>query len=224
MANDPIIIDFLKRGSRRSIGLHIMEDGKLEVRAPHLVPRYFINRFVESKREWIKKTKDIMHKRKRVTPIHYHDGSVFRFAGNPYTLHITEGNTIVLLGSKIFFPKKFLLHPRQHLEQWCKSFAKKYLASRLDYFANKMNVRYKKVSIRDTTSRWGSCSSSGTLSFSFRLILAERKIIDYVVVHELAHTVHHNHGKEFWNLVGTYYPNYKAARLWLRHSGNTLHI
>jgi len=221
---DQLTIDILKRRSRRSIGLHIIEDGKLEVRAPYLMPKFFINRFVASKRDWIIKTKQTMRNRKHVAKVAYHEGSVFRLAGVPYTLHITEGNTIVLLGSQIFFPKKFLLHTKHHMELWVRSFAKKYLTSRISFYAQKMNVSYKKITIRDTSSRWGSCSSSGTISFSYRLILTEPNIIDYVVIHELAHTVHHNHAKEFWNLVENYYPEYKKARAWLRTAGHTLRL
>ncbi len=224
VGNNTLTIDILKRGSRRSIGLHIIEDGKLEVRAPYLMPKFFIDRFVASKRDWIIKTKQTMRNRKHVAKVAYHEGSVFRLAGVPYTLHITEGNTIVILGSRIFFPKKFLHHAKRHMELWIRSFTKKYLTTRLHFFAKTMNVSYKKISIRDTSSRWGSCSSTGTISFSYRLIFAEPPIIDYVVIHELAHTVHHNHAKVFWNLVSLYYPDYKAARAWLRHSGQTLKI
>lgn len=222
--NSTIPIDILKRGSRRSIGLHITEDGKLEVRAPHLVPLFFINRFVESKRDWIIKTKLAMHMRIPTTKIQYREGSAFRLAGISYTLHITDGNTIVILGSRIFFPKKFLRHAKSSMELWCRSYAKKYLTVRLNHFAKTMRVSYMKISIRDTSSRWGSCSSTGTISFSYRLILAEAHIIDYIVIHELAHTTHHNHAKAFWSLVGTHYPEYKKARAWLRLSGHILRI
>ena len=109
VGNNTLTIDILKRGSRRSIGLHIIEDGKLEVRAPYLMPKFFIDRFVASKRDWIIKTKQTMRNRKHVAKVAYHEGSVFRLAGVPYTLHITEGNTIVILGSRIFFPKSFYI-------------------------------------------------------------------------------------------------------------------
>ena len=144
VGNNTLTIDILKRGSRRSIGLHIIEDGKLEVRAPYLMPKFFIDRFVASKRDWIIKTKQTMRNRKHVAKVAYHEGSVFRLAGVPYTLHITEGNTIVILGSRIFFPKKFLHHAKRHMELWIRSFTKKYLTTRLHFFAKTMNVSYKK--------------------------------------------------------------------------------
>lgn len=219
-----VTIDVLTRASRRSIGLHITDDGKLEVRAPRFVPLFIIERFVAAKRDWIVKTKDAMRKRPRAINVLYQEGSVFRIAGNRYTLRITEGNAIVTVGSRLFFPKKFLPRAKHHMEQWLRVFAKKYLTQRLDDYAEKMDVSYKKVSIRDTSSRWGSCSSSGTISFSYRLILADRSIIDYVVIHELAHVTHHHHAKVFWDRVGKFYPDYKQARTWLRKNGHTLKI
>ena len=221
---DVISIDILKRASRRSISLHITKDGLLEVRAPYLVPKYIINQFVSSKRDWIIKAKHAVRNQKPTSKVQYHEGAVFQLAGTPYALHITDGNAIVRLGSRLFFPKKFLAHPKPHMETWVRAFAKKHLTERLTFYAQQMHTSYQKITIRDTSSRWGSCSSTGTISFSYRLILAPTSIIDYVVIHELAHTVHHNHGKAFWNLVGTYYKEYKKARAWLKASGHTLRI
>lgn len=219
-----ITIDLLTRGSRRSIGLHITDDGRLEVRAPRFVPQFIIERFVAAKRDWIVKAKDAIRRRPRALRMVYEEGSAFYLAGNRYTLRITEGNAVVIVGSRLFFPKKFLPRAKYHMEQWLRVFAKKYLSERLAYYGQKMDVVYKKVSIRDTTSRWGSCSSSGTLSFSYRLILASQSIIDYVVIHELSHVTHHHHAKVFWDRVGKFYPDYKQARMWLRKNGHTLNI
>lgn len=222
--NSDVPIYILKRESRRSIGIRITPDGELVVRAPHLVPRYFIDRFIQEKHDWITKAKQKMALRPKATSVRYEEGANFSIAGTHYTLHITDGNTIVPVGTKLFFPKRFLRNPKTHMELWCRAFAKKYLTQRVHFFAEKMHATYKKISIRDTSSRWGSCSSSGTISFSYRLILADPSIIDYVVIHELAHTFHHNHGKEFWNLVSIHYPDYKAARVYLNQKGDSLHI
>ena len=219
-----IVIDILKRASRSSIGLHITDSGKVEVRAPHFVPLFIINRFVQSKREWIERAKKAVLLRAKTPKLVYREGSIVRIASRSYGLHITQGNAIVLVGSKMFFPEKFLSRANYHLESWCRVFAKKFLMQRLDMYAAKMHVQYKKISIRDTSTRWGSCSSRGTISFSYRLIFAELPIIDYVVIHELAHVTHHHHRPIFWDLVGDFYPEYKQARLWLRQNGHTLKI
>lgn len=219
-----IEIDILTRSARNSIGLHITDDGKVEVRAPHFVPFFIINRFVQSKQEWIYRAKKAILARPKIQKFVYREGSVIRIASTSYTIHETHGNTIVLVGSKIFFPKKLLPRAKFHMEAWCRIFAKKFLAQRLEKYAAQMGVIYKKISIRDTTTRWGSCSSRGTLSFSYRLILAELPIIDYVLVHELAHITHPHHRQIFWDRVEKFYPEYKQARAWLRKQGHTLKI
>lgn len=224
MTNNPVSIDILKRLPRRSIGMRITPDGLVEVRAPYLMPMYLINRFVESHQDWIIRAKIRHQALPKVTKQTYSEGSLFRIAGADYSLHITEGNAIVIAGSRIFFPNKFIKHPKIYMEDFLRKFAKKYLTERIAFYAKQMGVSYKRVSIRNTSSRWGSCSSTGTISFAYRLVLAEATIIDYVVIHELTHVTHHNHKPVFWKRVAEYYPDYKAARTWLRKNGHTLRI
>ena len=85
--------------------------------------------------------------------------------------------------------------------------------------APRIGVAYRRIAIRDTRSRWGSCSSNGTLSFSWRLALAPRRVLDYVVVHELCHLVHHDHSRRFWSLVARVRPSYREERTWLSDHG-----
>ena len=90
------------------------------------------------------------------------------------------------------------------------------LEQRLAYFSEQMGVSYGRVCIRDQKTRWGSCSARGNLNFNWRLCLAPPEILDYVVVHELAHIAHKNHGPQFWALVERYLPDYRARRAMLR--------
>jgi predicted metal-dependent hydrolase len=85
--------------------------------------------------------------------------------------------------------------------------------------APRIPVEYRRVVIRDTSTRWGSCSTQGTLSFSWRLALAPREILDYVVVHELCHLRHHDHSRRFWSLVGEVRPGYADQEAWLDAHG-----
>jgi predicted metal-dependent hydrolase len=85
--------------------------------------------------------------------------------------------------------------------------------------AARLGVSYTRITIRDTRSRWGSCSTTGTLSFSWRLALAPREILDYVVVHELCHLRHHDHSQRFWNLVSEVWPQYREHKAWLDAHG-----
>lgn len=89
--------------------------------------------------------------------------------------------------------------------------------------AQELNVKYSRISIKDTSSRWGSCSSNGALSFSWRLILAPKNVMEYVIVHELCHLIEMNHSHRFWHLVEKTYPQHHEARIWLKKNGKTLH-
>ena len=90
------------------------------------------------------------------------------------------------------------------------------------YYARIMGVTYNRIAIREQKTRWGSCSSKGTLSFNWRLMLAPPAILDYVVVHELCHLTHMDHSKAFWQAVASVYPDYAAARKWLKEHGREL--
>ncbi|MBI5019087.1 M48 family metallopeptidase [Candidatus Gottesmanbacteria bacterium] len=217
--------DFIiKRLSRRSISLHILENGELEVRAPRFIPEFIIRQFVAAKEDWIEQTRlKLKTLPKSKKPV-YKEGEVFRLGGKEYTLHITDGNAVVLTPTRLYFPKKFLSRAKHHMELFCRKFAKQFLTERVSVYAEKMKVTCRRISIRDTTSRWGSCSSTGTISFSYRLILAELSIIDYVVAHELAHVTHHHHKPAFWAYLSRYYPGYITAKTWLRREGHTLKI
>jgi predicted metal-dependent hydrolase len=82
-----------------------------------------------------------------------------------------------------------------------------------------LDVRYARLTVRGQRSRWGSCSSSGALSFNWRLVLAPHDVLDYVVVHEVCHLVEHNHGPGFWRLVEQRRPGYRESKAWLDDHG-----
>ena len=114
-------------------------------------------------------------------------------------------------------------HAPRRLTDWLKKRARLKLAERVDFHAQRLGLSYKRLGVRDQTSRWGSCSSNKTLSFSWRLILAPEQVLDYVAAHEVAHLREMNHSPRFWALVEKTMPDYRQARLWLRENGQTLH-
>ena len=88
-----------------------------------------------------------------------------------------------------------------------------------NYLSHKINS----ITLRDTTSRWGSCTSNGRLMYSWRLVMAPREVQNYVAAHEVCHLIEMNHSNEYWQLVENVFPNYKLNRLWLKTNGNLLH-
>lgn len=110
----------------------------------------------------------------------------------------------------------------QILEKRYRSAARTQFEQRCAYYRTFTGGSFSSITIRDQKTRWGSCSSRGTLSFNYRLIFAPPAVLDYVVVHELCHLTHMNHSKEFWNLVGSVMPDYRAHRRWLKDHGQEL--
>lgn len=114
-------------------------------------------------------------------------------------------------------------HQTLALEKRYRDAAADYIPKRVSYYHTFTGGNYSKITIRDQKTRWGSCSAKGTLSFSFRLMMAPPRVLDYVVVHELCHLTYMNHSKDFWNMVESILPDYKEHRKWLKENGHTLH-
>lgn len=110
----------------------------------------------------------------------------------------------------------------QVMEKRYRQAARARFESRVAYYHGITGGNYTSITVRDQRSRWGSCSSRGTLSFNYRLIFAPPQILDYVVVHELCHLTHMNHSKDFWNMVAGILPEYKECRRWLKEHGSEL--
>lgn len=108
------------------------------------------------------------------------------------------------------------------LENRYRKAAKDYFTARVAYYHTLTGGVYTSITIRDQKSRWGSCSSRGTLSFNYRLMFAPLKVLDYVVVHELCHLTHMDHSRNFWNMVERIMPDYRIYKQWLRDHGHEL--
>jgi predicted metal-dependent hydrolase len=114
-------------------------------------------------------------------------------------------------------------HAARRLTDWLMREARADLDACVSKHARALGVRARRLCLRDQTTRWGSCSTSGLLSFSWRLILAPAHVLDYVAAHEVAHLREMNHGPKFWTLVARLMPELETARRWLRHHGADLH-
>ena len=114
-------------------------------------------------------------------------------------------------------------HAPRRLLDWLRRQAHLDLRLRVDLHAKSLNLEPKRIVVRDQTTRWGSCSTTGALSFSWRLVLAPPFVLDYLAAHEVAHLAHMNHGPRFWALVARTMPRHDEARDWLSKYGSSLH-
>ncbi|MEZ4388199.1 MAG: SprT family zinc-dependent metalloprotease [Candidatus Krumholzibacteriia bacterium] len=125
---------------------------------------------------------------------------------------------------RLELPAPDLLDPRPALERWLRGFAGRELRRRTEDWAARTGLYPARVIVGDRTSRWGSCSSRGTVSLCYRLVMAPPEVVDAVVIHELCHLVHPNHGRRFHALVRRFCPDHDDWMDWLSEAGHTLEI
>jgi predicted metal-dependent hydrolase len=126
-------------------------------------------------------------------------------------------------GERILCVAGGIEHIDRRVHDFLKREARKDVAKSAQYYAEALGVRVKRISIRDQSSRWGSCTSAGSLSFSWRLILAPPYVLDYLAAHEVAHLVEMNHSARFWRVVARVCSSVERAKVWLDTYGNDLH-
>lgn len=210
------------RSKRRTVGLEINDQGRLIVRAPYHLETSTIDDILRSHQQWIKKKLEEAERRQQLfQPKKFISGEKFLFLGKEYPLLIVNRIRPALLfdGERFELSSAFRQLGRQVFERWYRKQALIYLSQKTSKIARKTGFSFKKLRISSARTRWGSCSGKGTVSFAWRLIMAPPEIIDYVIIHELAHTKEKNHSRAFWNLVAHYIPDYKEKRCWLRANG-----
>ncbi len=115
--------------------------------------------------------------------------------------------------------KDIIRIPDYMTQEWLETEGMARFREKIILWAGRMNIRYGRVSIRDQKTRWGSCSGKGNLNFNWRLLMMPEDIMDYVIVHELAHRREMNHSPRFWQIVENYIPDYQKRRQWLKENG-----
>ncbi len=206
------------RAGQRSIRISMGTDGRLQASAPKHTPLFAIKAMVNTSRANIQKL--FMH---HIKPSAYKSGQQIGKSHRLTVVPIPSGQspTIKLQGQNIMLrlPEGLALDSvdiqrtvRDEVIRALRAEAKAYLPRRLEYLATTHGFTYERVRFSHAGTRWGSCSSTGTISLNIALMKLPTELIDYVLIHELSHTVHMNHSQAFWDLVGTYDPNYKKHR------------
>jgi predicted metal-dependent hydrolase len=158
------------------------------------------------------------------------DGIAMPLRGKPHQIAFTASTRTRVIGLETAVPSRpRILVPgpvelaSKRLKNWLADEAMRDLERSVAVHARKLNVHPKRIAIRDQTSRWGSCSTTRVLSFSWRLVLAPPAVLDYVAAHEVAHLREMNHGPRFWALLKDASPDYEAQKRWLQVYGLDLH-
>lgn len=218
--------DEIIRSRRKNLSISIDSFGRLIVRAPLHCSEQRIFSFIEEKEGWIQRKQAQMKGAGIQLPTENLDGYTFLLLGQPCTIHLYDGKEIRFdkEKSRIWLPEKGRGNPRSRLIGWLKSNATRIFTAVTEQKAQEMGLRFQSVTISATRGVWGTCSAKNEIRYTFRLLYAPKEIIEYVVVHELAHIVHKNHSAQFWALVTKYQPNWKEKRKWMGEYSYLLQI
>ncbi len=202
----------LIRSRRSTLSVSIDKNGHLTVRAPLELPVQKIEEFIQSKKEWIEKySSDAAKRREQLMERLALPPEKLPFLGEMCPVAHTQpyGYT----DGCFHLPEGFSLEALlPYLRRLYCSLAKDALISRTKLIADRMGIKISGVKINSAKTRWGSCSSEKTINLSWKLIAADTKLIDYVIIHELCHTLYMNHSPEFWDTVRAVVPDYTERR------------
>lgn len=217
--DDGIAATLRRSARRRSIGIKVHR-GQVVVSAPTGAPLQEIKHFVQQKRRWIER--HLLRQRQALEErqeLQYTTGDVVMLLGQPLILDIavSRGTSSVRGDRLLLGVERDLLGLRKGaLEAWYIKRAHEHLPERIEHYQSVLGVRAKGLKIRHYKSRWGSCNRRGELQFNWLLMMAPTAVLDYVVVHELAHLRHFDHSPSFWRLVAKGMPDYALQRQWLK--------
>ena len=216
--NPEIPLKLRKNARARRMTLRISRvDGGVTLTVPRGVSEREALAFAEEKRDWV-----VGHLSKQVGPELVGSGSRLDVGGQSFEIVQGSEKRLTIGDGRITLPTP-AGKGRIHLQTWLKEQARIALTCASDRYAERLGRRYTRLTLRDTRSRWGSCSSAGALMYSWRLILAPKFVLDYVAAHEVAHLQEMNHSADFWRVVDQLYGPHSDARSWLQHEGPKLH-
>lgn len=222
-----INIDELHRSKRKTLSLMIDRQARLIVKAPIKMPLAVIHSFILQKEKWInKKQTEILDKFSIVKDKEFVEGELFYYMGKQYPLFINPEASFALHfdGEKFILNPKFNKHGREIFKLWYTLQAKRVIINRASELSKNMHLPVANIRISHASRRWGSCSAKKNLNFSWRLMLAPSEIIDYIIIHELAHTLQMNHSEKYWGIVEKLMPDYREHEKWLRKNSFLLNI
>ena len=215
-----------RSGKRKRLSITVERDRSVVVHAPSDASDEAIQQVVESRRQWIFEK---LHHEKKYQELPHPPGKELvngesaLYLGRSYRIEvIANGTGEIQLTQRFLIPAAQGSRRKGALREWYLARAKEMILPRVSRYADVLGVEVKRASIVDSRYRWGSCTAQNGVSFSWRLIKAPMFVIDYVVIHELAHLLEANHTPLFWNVVRTHVPRMEKARAWLVDNGQLL--
>ncbi|MGL5439623.1 MAG: M48 family metallopeptidase [Filifactoraceae bacterium] len=204
----------LVREKRKTLGIYITEDARVIVKVPQNISKEMIEKFILKKADWIER-----YRIQRQMILSQEPKYNLKYGGE--ILLLGEAIPVLKMSEKGMRLSEEALYVQDNADfeksikifgKLIKDFAKEYFSIRLDYYGGIMGLSGYSLRVNKAKKQWGSCNTKKIISLSLRLIGADKELIDYVIVHELAHLVYMNHQSEFWALVERVIPDYKLRR------------
>jgi len=226
----------LRRSNRKSMGIAIERDGAIIVTAPHQAKFNEIEKFVSEKKIWIyqklAKKKTLNREKPRREFV---NGQGFLYLGKSYRLKLIDNGkmksarspnvTVLRLWHGYFeLAESEKANARNHFISWYRKQIKEQLKARIPRYDKRIGVTVKDTRILDLGHRWASCGRNGVINFNWRSVMAPVWVLDYILVHEMAHLIERGHTDRFWRLVSRVIPDYEEHALWLNENGADLDL
>ena len=219
LAGDPPVELVLRRSARaRRISLRVSSvDGRVTLTCPPHVREADALGFAEEKADWLRS-----HLERRPDEVSVGSGVELPVRGEMLRVASGSGRRVRMINGEVVVPGD-LARVGARLQGFLKEMARARLVEASDRYAALLGRKYTRLSLRDTRSRWGSCSSKGALMYSWRLVLSPDDVLEYVAAHEVAHLAEMNHSRRFWDHVTRLYGDHEPPRRWLKDHGAGLH-
>ncbi|KAB3536274.1 M48 family metallopeptidase [Alkaliphilus pronyensis] len=208
---------------RKKLTINIERDRRIVVLAPENTSDEKIRQVIDSKKQWIHEK--LGHPQKFAAKPHAPgkeiiNGESLYYLGHQYQVELIEStNDELVFDNKFLFPMQEKEKNLVLLKKWYVRCAKEKIIPRARKFAKDLGVEAESIKIVDNKYRWGSCTTKNNINISWRLMQAPMFVIDYIIIHELAHLIEANHTPEFWNIVKAQLPKMEKAKLWLKENG-----
>lgn len=217
-------LDFeLRRSSnRRTMEIVVDREGELRFYAPEDCSEVDMDGFVREKRDWIL---DKLAEKERLnpprSPKEYVSGETFFYLGRTHRLLLVDDQDVALklIRGRFCLRRSSAPKGRRHFVRWYSGRGKQWLPSRAEPFVDRLGIHGTDIQVRDLRNRWGSCTKKGVVNIHWATMQVPPRVIDYLLVHELAHVLVHDHSPHYWRIVERILPDYKDRRRWLAENG-----
>jgi predicted metal-dependent hydrolase len=219
------LLDYrIRRSDRRTtVSIAVVPEEGLVVTAPKRATKSRLDELVHRKGAWI--LQRLKHQRDLPAPIptrEFVNGETYAYLGRQYRLKVVEkrdGDSVSLHGAYLELSTKHRVGARTAIVAWYRAKAASYLPRRAATWAPKLGLDVPRIHISEPQQRWGSAGKDGVLRINWRILQAPTALVDYVIVHELTHLIHENHGRDFWATLGRVMPDYEERKRRLRALG-----